>query len=404
MESIVLIFSIILALTIIGSYAFRVWQMPLLFSTILHSGSLFFIVGYIIAPQGMGLLDHGLEPEVKMFSIPLVWVGLVFGMQFHLKDLRLIAANNYLLSLLQSIIAFILSIILFSIMLYFFHDRYFDSMYQGISYMILLSALISLSSPITIFALIRRYKSHGSNVRLIRYIASTDALIAFICMGIVASILNHGFTLQVIGSMALNIGMGLFLGVLFFLFFRFNITSDERLALILGMVILIAGISSIMKLSPLFIALLIGIFIANSVKTHDRLLKKLVSIEKPVFAFMLLIAGSYWQWSLSSMIVAIAIVCLRIIIKPCACVGAWKIAGFRTPSPILCGFGLVEMGGIGLAIVLEMLYSANISISNELTMHIFQSLVLAIMISNGLAPLGVKYYLKKEQGGSRCEF
>lgn len=400
MESVIFFLVLVVLSYAVAGYAFRASNIPFILYGAIQSGMGFIIIGMLVGPHVLGFLGHSeLDRMMSLTPIALCWAGLVFGLQFRIHDLKLISRANFRMSAVQAIVVCGISFVLFLPVRYVGVDMII-SFRQSLPLVFALASIACISSPTIVAAVIRRYRAHGLEERMLRYISSSDAVIGLIFFGISLAFFRtdtmaQGALLGGIFWLVATIVVGIILGLLYQVFLCLQLSSNERLVLSIAMIVFAAGVSSSMNVSPLFLSLIVGITLTNFSENKDRLFRLLVSAEKGFFGLMLILAGALsLGFEKSSLIIGIAFVMVRAFGKVCGANAAYKFVNLKGRSPTAFGLGLIGQGGMAIAIALDFI----IRYPGWAGGVLLSSIVIAYIINALLSPYLVKRALIAEGG------
>jgi len=395
MEPVIFVLSLVLFSYVVAEYVFRVWHLPFFLSGILHSGIGFIMIGVIVGPLGLGWLDATkLDLFVSPTCIVLSWAGFVFGLQFRWQSLRLISMANYRMAVIQALVVF------FVVVFLLFPIRWivpgmFLSLPEALPLVFALAAIASVSAPTGVAAVVRRFRAHGMTTRMLQYISASDAVVGIVLFGTVLSFFRSegmagGAFFSGLVWLVATLGIGALLGFLYHIFLVLRLSSNERLVVAVGMIVLAAGAASYLKLSPLFLSMIIGIVLANFSDNQDRLFRMLVSAERPLFGLMLILAGAHWLgFEPVSFGLGIAFVAFRAFGKIIGARVAFESVYLEKSNLVWFGLALTGEGGIALAMALDFMsrYSGPVG---EL---LLSAIVVAFFINCIFAPYFIRRVL-----------
>lgn len=341
----------------LGSTLFRLKRLPPSIRALVSSGMGFFAVGVGLGPLAIGLLSPqvlgGLEPVV---DLALGWVGLLFGLQLNLVDLRRLPGRHYLAAAAEAIITGLVC----GLGLWWILSILGPAVAPGLLIVGVLAAMGSVSSP-TAMALVHQDLSpRGPVTDLLRLINSSDALPSLVALGVLVCLApvhpdRFGPALDVLFWLGVSVGLGLVLGALFHLLTLYRYSETQLLVIVLGLVVFCGGAAHYLILSPLFVNFLVGVVVANRSPQWQHILRVMLSLEKPIYLILLTLAGAFWVPPASAgWIVVAAFVGLRLLGK---LLGGWvagPVAGTALPGPIGLGPGLFDHGGMALALALSL--------------------------------------------------
>jgi len=171
-----------------------------------------------------------------------------------------------------------------------------------IEHALILGTLGLTVSPAGVVEVVKDTKAEGEMTQNILGLVAFDNLIAILSFGIMVSFVqsfgNEGASgIALAGSVLLDIGFGLLVGLISGLFISYFIrqkTSNEKLlALILAAILFNTGIASMFGLSPVLTNIVSGIAITNLTNRKVLVASILNRIEMPVFIVFLTLAGAH---------------------------------------------------------------------------------------------------------------
>ncbi|VAX21304.1 hypothetical protein MNBD_NITROSPINAE04-174 [hydrothermal vent metagenome] len=310
----------IVILVIVAGYAgsyfvFSKDRLPAAIRDIFLTGWEFFIVGAVIGPGGFNLIQSGQLEQLNPFiALGLGWVGLIFGVQLRVSDLKKIDPAMKLLTLIQAALVGVGLFFIFALA---------SSILLTISWteIAIASGIVAcagaISSPTAISLVGARLdRSKSPQLRSLMIIATLDIAPALIVIGVLFCF----FTAEPGGGFSLTRGFSMMfysliisaaLAGIFLLFDRKSLSEGENLAVFIGFLVLIAGIAFYLSLSPLFLSLLVGVFLANTLPPDDMIYVSLHSTEKQFYVILLIVSGMWWQsytpeiWALAGALIVV---------------------------------------------------------------------------------------------------
>lgn len=376
---------------------FRSFKLPLFARKFYLTGTEYLFLGLLLGPFFLNLLDEktltGLEP---LSALLLGWIGLLCGFQFEIKELRRFPKIYLGAAITESFITF--SVV--SSAAYFLIPLYFDLPKTTlIISAISLGSAASCSAQTGLALLTAKIINKRSEIILfLKYISSIDSIMAFLLFAPV-----FFFTTQVFPkpSWYTTGGFEVFavfvanacLILLFNLFLAQRRNKNELSLVLIGMVVLTSGAASTLQFSPLLANFLMGIFMVNTTREKERIFSLLVNIEKPVYLLLLVFIGAYWvPDSFVFVLLAIVYCIIRLIGKFTGGFLAAKISYKQQKFPANPGLGLIEQGGIPLAI----LFDFQQGFPGGLTSKIVSVAIIALIINDVISPLFIQRLLDKD--------
>ncbi len=362
-------------------------RLPAAIRDVFLTGWEFFIVGVAIGPAGLNIISSADLVQLDPFiALGLGWAGLIFGSQFHYNDLKKIDPAMIRLTVAQAVMVGACLFFLCAVILSILMPVPFGAL---VSSSLAVAAAGAISSPTAISLMSSRFpKSQNTLKRALMIIATLDVGPALLVIGFVFLFFSHDASGQFSfgrGSLLLFYSMVISaaLAGVFRLFDRDNLTDDDNLAVFIGFIIFISGIAFYLQLSPLFLSLLVGVFLANTLSHDDRIYAALHSTEKPFYVVLLVVSGMWWQGGgLGMWVMAIAITVARLWLKQeCLNVASeYYLKDKRLPPN--AGLGLGAQGSLALAIGLNFL----IGYPGEVSHLVYGVIAICVIINEAMAP------------------
>ncbi len=386
---------IIAAISYLGSiYVFSKEKLPTPIRYLFYSGWEFILLGMAIGPLALNFLPEEIIGELDpVIHLGLGWAGLIFGIQLRYKKLALLDRRHLTVTVLQAVLTGALAAAVVAPMMIFAREWSGGGLVVSVT---VLAAASALSSP-TVFMLVRKETGFKERaIRLLQVITALDAVVAIIAVGVVFSVMfpGSGSVADGIFHFSQAIGIGILLGFIFYLFPRKELSENEQMVVILGFVFLSSGIGGALQVSPLFLNLVCGIFLANTLKQNDTVHKALFHTEKPFYIIMLVISGLlFTPLSPFGFLIAIALVAARLAGKTFFLTRLVKRfePGFDIPSN--SGLALASQGAMALTIGLSLLTVQH----GDVQRTVFSIIVTCVMINEMAAPfLAAKVFKEKK--------
>ncbi len=361
-------------------------------------GGPFLFLGFIIGPHLLQVLSLDTISQLRpLLALGLGWVGILFGLQLDRDHLRQFPTRYLVLAWLQALIAFVVVFLIG----YLIIDAWFALSLGGIT--LAAAATACVSTPAAIALISNTYKTRGRMTRLLFYVASLDAAVGIVALGLIHAAYREetvwaGGTLSVPEWFMISVLLGIFFGVLFLSLTRIRPRSQELVLLLIGLVLFAAGTAFYLSLSPLFICLITGVVIGNLSPMRRRVYAALVQWEKPIYIMMLVLAGALLKfptWWIAPLVAAY--VATRILAKWFGGLLACRLRPEGAQLPGRFGLALTPQGGLSLAMAISFLviYVPTGSESPAALDVFFATVVLAVGISDLLGPFLVRDVLTR---------
>lgn len=331
------------------------------------SGIEYLFVGILVGPLGMEIMTPDVLNQLSpIMSMAIGAVGLFYGLQFRLRDMSTVDSEGYRVAFTEVVLTFVLITGSFSALFWYFYSTHVPSDTRSLmvfSSALALGATAAVSAPTAISVVQTRYGARGPLSRMLKFVAAFDELLGIILFGMIFCLLHIGQTsgirtLTRVEWVAVNIGFGVLLGLLFFLFLGKEQSKKKLMVALLGLIIFSSGVSYYLNLSPLLMNLILGFMLANTSRIREQLLEVLQSVEKPVYVLLLVFAGAAWNWKggypwYAYVGLAGVYIWLRYLGKIVGGFVAYKTSEDPEKLARRIGFGLLSQGGVTLAMIVN---------------------------------------------------
>ncbi|KPK65287.1 MAG: hypothetical protein AMS21_05100 [Gemmatimonas sp. SG8_38_2] len=392
----------VLLLALIGllgaELTFSQRQVPLGPRIFIAIGGPFLFLGFALGPHVAQVLSRETVVLLNpLLALGLGWVGVLFGLQLDRDHLRQFPKGYLALTWLQAATAFA---IVFAIA-YLLTDAWLAVNFEAV--LVAAAATACVSTPAAIALISNTYMTRGRITRLLFYVASLDASVGIIVLGLThaahrGELIGDGVTLPVFEWFAFSILLGIFFGVLFLSLTRVRPRNQELMLLLIGLVLFAAGTAFYLSLSPLFICMVTGIVIGNLSPMRRRVYAALSQWEKPIYIMMLVVAGALLQFSSWWIIpLVIAYVAARILAKWAGGVLASRFVPAGVDVPRRFGLALTPQGGLSLAMAISfvLIYVPTVPELSSAVNVFFATVVVAVGISDLMGPFLVRDVLER---------
>ncbi len=349
---------VLIILAFIGYHlTFRKIRLPLIARKFYLTGTEFLFVGLMLGPQFLNLLDdttcEGLAP---LTALLLGWVGMLFGFQFELSKLRRFPLEYMGAALLEGWVTLVIIVGAAALLLSLFSP---SVGHVPIAAILCLGAAAACTAQTGLALLAPEFVARRSKpIQLLSYMSTMDGLLAVLIFGL-AYFYKGTLTTGIESSgsfegplIALLVCIGLI--VLYSLMTIRRCDEGELKLIVIGMTVLTSGAANILDFSPLIANVVLGFGLVNFSRDKERIFQVLMSIEKPVYLILLVFLGVGWRLDSAWVLFMGAVLCgFRLT-------GKW-LGGFLSVRlipqfrhyPAVFGFGLMDYGGIPLAILFD---------------------------------------------------
>lgn len=396
---IVFVFLLVIFLAFSGYHlTFRRLKLPLFATKFYLRGTEFLFLGLLLGPHFLNILDTETQHGLDLFcALLLGWVGLLFGFQFEYEKLRRFPLEFLQSAIIQGIVTFI----------FIFSGIYFTiSSFSEIPEMlnIVISLVVSAAGMCTsqtgLALLSPDYIAGNQNkIMFMRFISSFDGLAALVIYSFAFFFRQRLLrfnpdVFDIVVWMLKCAGASFALLILYTLFFTRRREENELGLIVIGMSILSSGTASMLDFSPLLVNFFVGLGLVNLSIEKERIYNILFRVEKPVYLLLLVFLGIHLQLdSLLFLMLAGGYFGFRILGK----YAGGYLSLLLTP-PLkqnysrYFGLGLLEQGGLPLAIMLDF----NRGFPFDISVHII-TVVLITVIFNDLFSIYLLRYVLTEK-------
>jgi hypothetical protein len=372
-------------------------------SPIIFSEALYILLGLLVGPTFFNFLDSEiLEALTPLVYLGLGWIGILFGIQLKFKDIAKFPKSFLGITIVQSVVPAAAVFLAFA--LYFAHSGRVG-MYPGgiiIALLFVFASMAACTSQASITTISREVKGGGRRnvINLMRYISSLDDMVAIPLVGIAFA--YEGF--HTIGGevyfrwwdmLLSTLLLGLLSGFILNLIVRTIEDRRELILVIIGTVILAVGGAGYLNVSPLLMAAVSGIVLANLSQKRDEIMEILLLGEKPIFLTFLIIVGALLDFSPLVLIVVPIYIGIRLLGKVAGGFGAALVFKTYFEIPKNIGLGLIPQGSMAVAIALCFSRAA----PDPLGGLVIFSAAASILVNEALAPGAIRFVLEDAQGG-----
>ena len=367
--------------------SFRNFRLPLFARQFYLSGTEFLFLGLLLGPQFLNLLDSetqkGLAP---LCALLLGWIGLLTGFQFEVKKLRRFPAEYFLAATLEGCLTLALVFSALYFTLPFFID--ISNPIRTAAAITLAAAAACTAQTSLLLMAPASISRRRNSVRLLRYLSSIDCLGALLIFGLAFIFhplpVSGGSWIEVLGwGVLISLGASIGLLLLFTLFLSQRRPVNELILIVTGMTVITSGTASALNFSPLLTNAFVGFWLVNLSRDKERIYQILLSIEKPIYLLLLVFLGIGLRIDSVYVIFLAAVYCLyRILGK---FISGFLVTGmareFKT-YPRKLGFGLLDQGGLPLAIFLDFRQA----FPSDIAVFVVSLAILAVIYNEFLSP------------------
>ena len=286
--------SIIIALGVILICGFLMTRLTKLLR--LPNATAYIVTGILIGPSVINLIPQEFISRTDFISdIALVFIAFTAGEFFKIKEIKKSIGKVLIITAIEAVASFALVFVLCA---FVFH--------LPVPLSLLLAALSSATAPTSTIMTIKQTKSKGHYVNMLLQVIVVDSIISLLLYTVSVSIcigMKPGATLAPadIAWPIAKMLICLVIGVVFGFVLRFLIsskrTTDNRLIVVIAVLLLFCGICSLFGQSPLLGGIAIGLVYTNMSKGEDKIFAQVNYFIPPIMLVFFVRGGMNLDFS-----------------------------------------------------------------------------------------------------------
>ena len=318
----------------------------------LPSGAEYVVLGFLLGPTGLGLLDRATLSTFEPFAhVALGWLMFVMGVTFGMTGDRRVRTTRLIGGLFISLAS---GVAVFAAAWFFLAWR---SPLSPIDRLLAAGGIGAAGAETTRYAVrwvATRHNAQGPVSDLVNEIAESDDLIPILAVAFLFALHPPAvaFHLPTVGWMGITAGLGLFLGGMAALLLGRTFRLAETWGVLLGMSLLAVGIAERLGLSSISALFVMGVTL-SAFSPHRRELRRILApTEHAVMLPALLLAGAYTDFGIAKYLpylIATAIGA-RVLAKGLLGLGILGIAPVARRAGPRLGLGLLSAGALAMSI------------------------------------------------------
>lgn len=354
------------------------------------SGAEYLLLGILLGPHVSGVVSaQAVESFAPVTALALGWMGAIIGSRLRLQQLVRVPGASYSVALSESLITLW---IVFGVELFLLRWLFDLTIARAFGPALALGAFAVATADAGINLATRKHGSRRALVAQLRTSAGMNAFVAICTFGILLASAHPGNPrlerqLTTTEWTVIAIAIGVAGGALFHLFMGAERRVDRLFVSLAGVIILVSGAATFLRLSPVMSAMFFGIILVNTSRQHDEIRAVLARVERPLYFVLLIVAGASWRPSAQS--IWVLPVVLFLVARALS-----KIAGARLAArlnhllPMLgprWGHALLGQGGLVVALAVNYLYQDALALPDVVFSAAVLSVLLTDVISGRLA-------------------
>jgi hypothetical protein len=366
------------------------------FRFLFFSGVEFLLVGYLIGPHGLELIPAPIVASLEpILHLALGWAGLMFGLQFKWKAVRLYPVERYAWSFAQALAtsAFVGLGVWLAFPLLFPEA----SSAAALRAAAIIGICAGPTAPSSIHYFSRVFGIKGRVISLLKFVVGVDGIPAVVLLGLFSvflrpSGLRLGEGLAEWKWLVVATGLGVLLGALLTALIELEFSRAELLLFVLGAVGLASGLAQALNLSAVYLTFFMGVTTANTAWHCEEVHKVAAYGEKPLYVTFLVLTGMLLVFDdLRLLVLALALVMLRAAGKLLGN-GFWPAVSSEPEirSPFL-GLALLSQGAFAIVLAVDFFFLLEPDPIHGAWAGVITSAVLvAALVNEVLSPLFIR--------------
>ena len=347
--SVIMALALAVGLGILATHpVIRAWERKLGLSLLAASGVPFLLLGGLFGESGLGVLTeqvlHDLRPA---FHLGLGWIGFVIGLRLDTRHLEKMPQTVSWVTAWHATVTALVTSAVCGATLWWLGAAPGDTMLRDV---LVLAACAVTTSAVVV-------PNARAFAPLFEGVSRLDSAAALVALGAVSVVIRPDaaavrWTLPAPAWALLLVGLGAVSGFLLWMALRQADDDNEAVAFLVGGVALAAGSAGYLALAGAVVAALAGAMLANlPLSSHDRLLKGVEMVERPLLFVFLVLVGAAWKpWEGAGWVLAVAFFVSRVLGTSLAAVLAAR-KGMDLPGRRTLIRALLPQGSTSVVIV-----------------------------------------------------
>lgn len=357
------------------------------------SGVEYILLGVLVGPHVTGVMTPAVVNQLSpIMSLSIGSLGLLYGLQIRFRHLFTQSGEAVRLAFVEVLVTLALVAGAFAGIFWWMAEEGVAAS-AWVPAALVLGTTAAVSAPTALEAVRKRYPAQGEMPALLQFVVRFDQALGIAFFGFIFCLFHVGQTqgirpLTTTEWVAVNLGFGIVLGILFFLFLGREESKSKLLVALLGIVVFASGSAYYLNLSPLFINLVLGVMLANTSRIRKPLIELLESIHQPVVIVIFVFAGAAWNVAAAAemwwLFAGLALLYLVLRSGGKYAGGYLTYATAEVPERLSSriGAGLIAQGGVAVAMAVN--YAQ--VYQNEWTNLVVTCVLVSVVVSEFASP------------------
>jgi len=276
-------------------------------------------------------------------------LGLMTGMNLNFRKFDAVDFEALRIALWLSLVTFLTLVFVPMLIVYAFWPA--EVVLSVLRAAICIGAIAMVADYGPVLSLRRFMAARGAAADAATKVAKMCSVMAVLLFGLLFCMFDHQAYLLpdhfgMIEWFGIHLLLGGLLGVVFAQFLSRDFEDDKILTIVIGVVIFTSGIAYYLRLSPIFVNLILGVVLANISKRSHQVEAMLASVQRPLYIVLFFFAGALLTFDapLWSFALAIPYLFLRSFSRTLG-----GVIALRTTAPEMVPLRIPALGRVTLA-------------------------------------------------------
>jgi Kef-type K+ transport system membrane component KefB len=312
----------------------------------------YLVFGLLLGPS---VFDFVTKQNGESFTIiselALAVIAFSIGSEFLIKDMKKVGKAIVFITFTEVVGAVF---VVFGVMYYIFNLSF--------AFSIVLASMSAATAPAATLLVIRQYRAHGPLTKTLLPIVALDDVFGIMAFGIAMAVAKLSLStvptsmIKMISGPLIEIGgsavLGLLLGYLLAFLVKKAKNDEEVQLLSIATIAVAAGLSNVLKFSPLLTNIVIGTVLVNVLQNSNRSFSAVNKFISPFYVLFFTLAGASLDLHIMAQIglIGVAYIFARGGGKM---LGAWfgcRVVKSEKKVRRYLGLGLFPQGGISIGL------------------------------------------------------
>lgn len=252
----------------------------------------YLVAGLLIGPSILNLFtDSAVAGHQLISDLALGVIAFTIGREFRWQEIKRVGAGVILITVCEGLTACIVTAVAIRLI------------GQPIGIALLLGAIATATAPAATVVVMREYRSAGPLTSTLLQVVALDDAVGLMTFALLGPIARADLTgsaassvlmtiLAPLGGIAAAFAIGIALGAGLAFILRHVRNTEEGLALVMGVILLGAGLAQHLQISPLLLNMAVGTTLINVSDRADRFIDALERMSLTIYVPFFVLAGA----------------------------------------------------------------------------------------------------------------